>query len=98
MSRIPRTMHLTDAVWYCGPTRGRTRLMLLALLNAGGGNPDVTVTLERLNRMTCTVTRKSARDTLRMLERDGWLTIDYDSSYGANTYTLNLDRLRGDES
>jgi hypothetical protein len=99
MSRIPRTLHLSDAVWRIGPTRGRNRFMLLALLHEGGGQADVKVTHDRLCHLTCTATKKSARDTLRLLEADGWLTIEYQWPAGApNTYHLNLDRLRGEES
>lgn len=99
MSRIPRTLSVFDDAFANGPLRVRNRMMMVALIYEGGGQQDVTVTLDRLRHLTGTTTRQSCRNTLKVLRDSGWLTVTYGSDMGhPNTYHLNLARLRGEES
>lgn len=96
MSRIPRTLNTFGDVFASTELPPRYRLMALALLHASGGRNPVKVSLEVLGA-SCGTSRQSARNTIRLMERDGWMTVEYGSMVGQpNTYCLDLDRIRGE--
>jgi len=88
------SVRVMGMVWENGPAAASERLMLLAIADhaddAGAAFPGV----ERLARKCC-VTVRPAQNTLRALERDGWITVEIGGGRkNTNHYQINLARLQ----
>jgi len=87
------SVKVMSMVWEHGPAKASERLMLLAIADHADDSGAAFPGVERLARKCC-VTLRPAQNTIRALERDGWMTVEVGGGRNnTNHYQINLDRL-----